>query len=265
MYDVLALSLFYIILTMMSMMFEFMGQVQWIWGNPGLLLLAELYLIFSHIMLTWTNANLMSRSSTIPTQTNFLFLPEPSIVHLVLLLLALLLRLLSLIFILQLLSLILNFRIFCGHLSSRYLLLPILFEYLYTILKPTMTSSSSSTHQCLLQLLPIHPVQFPFGNKSFPLTSPGLTYLPTPNHGSTGVSLMDDHGSISTPPLIDSPLTNISDRSSIPSLLLEKDTVVLSDDVAVNENIDPNDMVFVIDEIMEPGEILDLDAVMNPL
>ncbi|KAI9457285.1 hypothetical protein HD554DRAFT_2177770 [Boletus coccyginus] len=128
-----------------------------------------------------------------------------------------------------------------------------------------MTSPSSSIHQHLLQPLPIHPVQFPLRNTSSPLISLGLTYLPKLNHGLTVMSITDDHGLTSRTPLNESPLTNISNGFSIPSLLLENNTVVSSNDIAVDKNVDSNDMVFIIDEIMESGEIIDLDQAMNLL
>ncbi|KAI9566087.1 hypothetical protein HD554DRAFT_2174775 [Boletus coccyginus] len=128
-----------------------------------------------------------------------------------------------------------------------------------------MTSPSSSTHQCLVQLFPICPVQFPFRNASSPSTLPGLTYPLTLNHGLTKASLIVAHGPISRTLLEGSLLTDISDGFSIPPLMIENNTVISSDNITVDENIDPNDMVFIIDEVMEPGEIVDLDQAMNPL
>ncbi|KAI9570066.1 hypothetical protein HD554DRAFT_2037730 [Boletus coccyginus] len=165
MYDILVLSLFYIVLMIMSMMFGFMSQVQWIWGNPGLLLLAELYLLFTH-------------------------------------------------------------------------------EFY---------------HSYPAQPFPICPVQFPLRNKSSPLTSPGLIYPLTSNPDLTEVSILVFHGVTLVSPLelMRSPLINISDEFLIPPLTLENNTV--------DKNVNPNDMVFIIDKIMESSEIVDLDQAMNPL
>ncbi|KAI9568076.1 hypothetical protein HD554DRAFT_2172804 [Boletus coccyginus] len=195
--------------------------------------------------------------------SNFLFCPKPSIVHLILLLLALLLQLLSHTSILWLLTSIHNFYILHGHLFHRPYLLLILHQYLFVVPMLIITSNSSSIHQCLVQSFPICPIQFPLRNESSFSTLPDLTYLPTSNPGLTEVSIPVFHGLTLVLPLdlVRSPLTNISDRFSTPPLMLENNTVITS----VNKNINPNNMVFIINEIMEPDEIIDLDQAMNPL
>ncbi|KAI9566693.1 hypothetical protein HD554DRAFT_2174109 [Boletus coccyginus] len=61
------------------------------------------------------------------------------------------------------------------------------------------------------------------------------------------------------------PAANISNRFSIPPLTLKNNIVVSSDDISDDENINPNNMIFIIDKIMEPGKIVDLDQAMNSL
>ncbi|KAI9571971.1 hypothetical protein HD554DRAFT_2168771 [Boletus coccyginus] len=132
---------------------------------------------------------------------------------------------------------------------------------------PIMTFKSSSIHPYLMQPHLVYLAEFPLRNKSFPLTSPGLTYSLTLSPGSIEVLTKTFHGltSVSSLDLVNSLPINTNIKFLTLPIINKDRSIQGSDNGIVDENFDSNDMVFVMDEPLEPGKILDFDQQFNLL